>query len=74
MLCYGVPVRISEDARLSERGEENLVENLRRNEAAVDTELAWLPQYYDSPMLAGPAANPGRMQTNMAALGPQSVV
>jgi len=72
VLCYGVPVRIDEDASLSERGAEALAEPLRRNGAAVDTELAWLPQFYDKPLLAGPGPNPGRMQTNMTGLGPRA--
>jgi uncharacterized protein (TIGR03790 family) len=72
VLCYGVPARIKEDPSLSESGVDALAESLRRNEASVDTELAWLPQFYDKPLLTGPAPNPGRTQTNMTALGPQA--
>ncbi len=43
VLCYGVPLKISPDPTISEPGVENLRAELRRNEAAVDSELALLP-------------------------------
>lgn len=43
VLCYGVPSRITEDSDLRESGVEKLPEPLRRNSAAVDSELALLP-------------------------------
>src|SRR6185369_10111720 len=42
-LCYGVPVRILNDPDLSEPGAEKMRPETRRNEAAVDSELAALP-------------------------------
>src|ERR1700677_4233922 len=43
VLCYGVPLRIAEDRVLNEASAESLNPELRRNEAAVDSELACLP-------------------------------
>ncbi len=43
VLCYGVPSRIMEDSGLREAGVDKLPEPLRRNSAAVDSELALLP-------------------------------
>jgi len=42
-LCYGVPLKIARDPALIESGQNRLPEQLRRNEAAVDSELALLP-------------------------------
>src|SRR5207249_3607770 len=41
-LCYGVPVKISKDPSLSEAVAEKARVEMRRNEAAVDSELAAL--------------------------------
>ena len=43
VLCYGIPLRIDKDPQLKEEGMENLRPELRRDEAAVDSELALLP-------------------------------
>jgi uncharacterized protein (TIGR03790 family) len=43
VLCYGVPIRVVRDADLKEDGFDTLREELRRNEAAVDNDLACLP-------------------------------
>src|SRR5580700_6585409 len=43
VLCYGVPLRIAEDPSLLDPGAEKLAEPLRRNGAAVDSELCTLP-------------------------------
>ena len=43
VLCYGVPLRILKDPTIKEEVEEQLRPELRRNEAAVDSELACLP-------------------------------
>jgi uncharacterized protein (TIGR03790 family) len=72
VICRGVPVRIAEEPNLKEPKANGLPEPIRRNEAAVDSELACLPQPADSRLLAGPAANPLYLQTNAAALGPQN--
>ena len=43
VLCYGVPLKIAPDLTLREVEEKLMRSELRRNEAAVDSELAWLP-------------------------------
>jgi uncharacterized protein (TIGR03790 family) len=58
VLCYGVPLRIAEDPSLVEAGAEKLAEPLRRNGAAVDSELCTLPVKRPSLPLAGIKANP----------------
>jgi uncharacterized protein (TIGR03790 family) len=70
VLCYGAPLRIAEDAELSEPGEEQLPAPLRRNGAAVDSELSILPWSYQKVMLAGPLPNPFFGTTNAAFLNP----
>jgi hypothetical protein len=52
------------DPDLTEPGLESLADALRRNEAAVDTELAVLPQFQRAPRLTGPLPNPGYGATN----------
>jgi uncharacterized protein (TIGR03790 family) len=74
VLCYGVPLRISKDPNLKEPAAENLRPELRRNEAAVDTELALLPQIEQNLMLAGPSPNPVYTTTNAATLHPTNGV
>ena len=58
VLCYGVPLRIAEDSFLPDPGAENVREPLRRNGAAVDSELCTLPIVNPSAPLAGPRGNP----------------
>ena len=70
VLCYGVPLRIAEDSSLREDGEENLPPEFRRNEAAVDSELACLPIPPDEMLLAGPRTNPFYGCTNAALFNP----
>ncbi len=70
VLCYGVPVRIQPESGLNEPGTTALAVPLRRNEAAVDTELAWLPILETRPILAGPMANEFYQKTNSAAFNP----
>ena len=53
VLCYGVPLKIRNDDSLVEAGAARLRPQLRRNEAAVDSELVSLPLLRQSPMLAG---------------------
>jgi uncharacterized protein (TIGR03790 family) len=43
VLCYGVPLKIREDPDISEAAAQKMQPELRRNQAAVDSELAWLP-------------------------------
>ncbi len=74
VLCYGVPSRILESAETREIGVEQLPSAFRRNEAAVDTELATLP---DKPLrlaLSGPQRNPAYKATESANIGPKQGV
>jgi uncharacterized protein (TIGR03790 family) len=70
VLCYGVPVRIAEDGNLKEPGEEKLQEALRRNGAAVDSELCLLPWPDTHRLLAGFQRNPFYGATNAVLLNP----
>lgn len=70
VLCYGVPLRIKPDNGLQEAGDANLRPELRRNGAAVDSELACLPQLAAGYPLAGPNLNPLYGTTNAAMLHP----
>jgi uncharacterized protein (TIGR03790 family) len=74
LLCYGVPLRIEADPELKEEGTEDLRAELRRNEAAVDSELALLPLVEQKVMLAGPLRNAVYTTTNVAMLHPTNGV
>lgn len=74
LLCYGVPLRIDHDPNLSEVGLENLRPEMRRDEAAVDSELALLPLIEEKLPLAGPLHNPVYTTTNPATLHPTNGV
>ncbi len=69
-LCFGVPVRILRDANSKEPGADKIRAELRRDEAAVDSELAWLPQLERHPPLLGVLANPYYTTTNASLLHP----
>lgn len=69
-LCYGVPLKIRPDPSLQEPEESTLRPELRRNEAAVDSELACLPRLTYGYALAGPFLNPLYGITNAAVLHP----
>ncbi len=70
VLAYGVPVKITADTNLQENVPEKLAAPLRRNEAAVDSELAALPRLEAGALLTGALANRGYGAPNMAALHP----
>ena len=70
VLCYGVPLKILPDPTLKESTEASARPEFRRNEAAVDSELACLPQIYQSPTLTGPSINHLFGVTNAASLQP----
>ncbi len=70
LLCFGVPSRILPDANLVEEGAEKLKAEFRRNEAAVDSELACLPLIEQQLPLTGPLQNPVYTVTNVALLHP----
>jgi uncharacterized protein (TIGR03790 family) len=70
VLCYGVPLKIAPDPDLHEPGRENVRPELLRNEAAVDSELAWLPLLKMDIPLSGPLPNWVYGATNPAVLHP----
>jgi uncharacterized protein (TIGR03790 family) len=74
LLCYGVPLKIAPENEFKEEGAQELREELRRNEAAVDSELALLPLVEQKLLLAGPLRNPVYTTTNLAMLHPTNGV
>jgi uncharacterized protein (TIGR03790 family) len=74
VLCYGVPLRITKANNLKEDLAENVRPELRRNEAAVDSELALLPLIEQKLPLAGPLRNPLYGSTNANSLHPTNGV
>jgi uncharacterized protein (TIGR03790 family) len=68
---YGVPLRILSDPTLKEEASEKIKPELRRNEAAVDSELALLPVMQQKLPLAGPLRNPLFTETNRAWFRPE---
>jgi uncharacterized protein (TIGR03790 family) len=69
-LCYGVPLRIGEAPNIREEGFENTRPELRRNAAAVDSELALLPMTETKYPIGGPLRNWAYGATNIAWLHP----
>lgn len=67
-LCYGVPLRIQPDATHEEEGKDGIRIELRRNEAAIDSELAVLP--IDA-KIYGPVANPAYRAINSVSIRPE---
>ncbi len=74
VLCYGVPLRIESDPDLKEPGSEKLRPEMRRDEAAVDSELALLPMIEQAVPLSGPVRNPIYGTTNGASVDPTNGV
>jgi len=70
VLCYGVPLKIAPDPNLKEPFPKGVNPELNRNEAAVDSELAWLPLVEANFPLAGPLQNWAYGATNTALLNP----
>jgi uncharacterized protein (TIGR03790 family) len=70
VLCYGVPLRVAEDPSLREPGDEKLRPELRRNGAAVDSELSLLPWPDSHHLLGAFIPNPCYGATNPAVLNP----
>lgn len=70
VLCYGVPLKIASDPNLKESGAADIKPELRRDEAAVDSELAWLPMIKTHVELTGPLRNRVYGATNTAELSP----
>lgn len=73
-LSYGIPLRILRDGSLKEPEEEKMRPEFRRNEAAVDSELACLPMFNSKQPLAGPLHNPVYSITNAAWIHPTNGV
>ncbi len=74
LLCYGVPLRIDHDPAFTEPGLLERRPEMRRDEAAVDSELALLPLIEENLPLAGPLHNPVFTTTNEAMLHPTNGV
>jgi uncharacterized protein (TIGR03790 family) len=74
VLCYGVPYRIRADETLKEKEALDMRTELRRNEAAVDTELALLPTIQQHLPLTGPLPNPLYGSTNATSFSPTNGV
>jgi len=70
VLCYGVPLKIAPDGSVQEKAMGKMKPELRRNEAAVDSELAWLPLVKMEFPLTGPFPNWLYGQTNSALFTP----
>ena len=70
VLCYGVPLKIAPDPNWKEAIPDDVKPELRRNEACVDSELAWLPLVSMKISLAGPLPNWVYGVTNTALLNP----
>ncbi|HEV2695781.1 MAG TPA: TIGR03790 family protein [Verrucomicrobiae bacterium] len=67
-LCYGVPLKIAPSSLIEEITQKLTREEFRRNEAAVDSELAWLPICRADIPLTGPLPNPFYTTTNRTVL------
>lgn len=74
VLCYGVPVKIARDTAFVEPGAEKLPAEFRRNEAAVDSQLACLPIPEQKRLWAGPVMNPCYLATNSQQMQPTNGV
>jgi uncharacterized protein (TIGR03790 family) len=70
VLCYGVPLKIAPDSQIVEIVDKMLGEALRRNDASVDSELAWLPLLKMNVPLTGPLPNAFYMATNRISFNP----
>ena len=68
VLCYGVPLKIAPSSLLEEFAAKITRDEFRHNEAAVDSELAWLPLVKMKIPLTGPLPNPFYLCTNLTAL------
>jgi uncharacterized protein (TIGR03790 family) len=68
VLCHGVPLKIEPSSTLDEWEAKVVGDPFRRNEASVDSELAWLPEIKMKIPLTGPLSNPFYLCTNRARL------
>ena len=75
VICYGVPVVVVRDTTLKEEDEKKMPEALRgRNDAAVDSDLAWLPVSREKMPITGPLGNPFYLSTNAPSIHPTNGV
>ncbi|HEY1719045.1 MAG TPA: TIGR03790 family protein [Verrucomicrobiae bacterium] len=74
VLCFGVPLKIAPDPGLQEPIRADVRPEFRRNEAAVDSELSWLPLAEMNIPLSGPLPNWVYGATNAAQLNPTNGV
>jgi uncharacterized protein (TIGR03790 family) len=72
VLCWGVPLKISNDGGLHEPSAAEIPFEMRRNEAAVDSELAMLPLLKMNFPITGPFPNWLQGLTNAVLLNPTS--
>ena len=70
VLCYGVPLKFRSDTDIHEPSATNMPPEMRRNEAAVDSELAMLPLLKMNFPLTGPFPNWLYGATNAAIFNP----
>ena len=70
VLCYGVPLKFRSDTEIHEPNATNMPPEMRRNEAAVDSELALLPLVKMDFPLTGPFPNWLYGATNAAIFNP----
>jgi uncharacterized protein (TIGR03790 family) len=70
VLCYGVPLKIRPDPEIHEAIPQTTTAEMRRNEAALDSELAWLPLIHANFLLSGPCPNWVYGATNAALFNP----
>jgi uncharacterized protein (TIGR03790 family) len=70
VLCWGMPLKIAEADSSEVPGTPAHHSELERNEASVDSELAWLPRLQNRVQLEGPMRNFLYGCTNRAALSP----
>jgi uncharacterized protein (TIGR03790 family) len=70
VLCYGVPLKIAPSPVADPLADKIVKPEFRRDEAAVDSELAWLPLIKMNVSLPGPLPNLFYMNTNRALLTP----
>ena len=72
VLCYGVPLKIAPGSIAEAVADKIMKQEFRRDEAAVDSELAWLPLIKMDVSLVGPLPNLLYTCTNRAMLTPQN--
>ena len=70
VLCYGMPLKIAPGSVLDSVSDKLMKAEFRRDEAAVDSELAWLPLIKMNVSLTGPLPNLLYACTNRTLLTP----